>query len=125
MIVPNERRQFRILVRNFLFRIIDLELISARGEMQTLLIQFAALLAGFNFVVSVVVMPRYARFTHEQLMTAVWGDEEFLIATTMAVAGLFAVPGWNATLPDGRDNRVLGMLPVSQRVTLLAKITAA
>jgi hypothetical protein len=37
---------FRVLYREFLFRIVDLELISARGDTSKLLGQLAALLAG-------------------------------------------------------------------------------
>ena len=51
--MPDERRQFRILYRDFLFRMVDLELLSASGEIQTLLVQFVAMLAAFNFVVSI------------------------------------------------------------------------
>ena len=35
--MPEERRQFRILYRDFLFRILDLELLASRGEAQRLL----------------------------------------------------------------------------------------
>jgi hypothetical protein len=57
--VPSERQQFRILYRDFLFRIVDLELLSARGEIQKLLVQFVAMLAAFSFVVTILYFPRY------------------------------------------------------------------
>ena len=55
---------------------------------------------------------------------AAWGDEEFLISTTMAVAGLFAVVAWNTVLPDRRDSFVLGPLPVRIRTVFAAKLTS-
>jgi hypothetical protein len=124
--MPDWRRQFRILYRNFLLRIIDLELLSARGKIQTLLIQFAAVLAAFNFVVALEIMPRYGTSTlpRQKLLVAAWGDQHFLIATTMAITGLFAVLAWNAFLPDRRDSLVLGPLPVHSRTILLAKVAA-
>src|SRR5438034_291767 len=111
--MPDERRQFRILYRDFLFRMVDLELLSARGEIRSLLVQFAAILAAFNLVVALLMVPRYGVSTMPQhkLIVAAWGDEEFLISTTMAIAGLFAVLSWNAVLPDRRDSLVLGLLP--------------
>ena len=124
--MPDERRQFRILYRDFLFRIVDLDLLSRSGEIQNLLVQLAALLAAFNFVVAVLYVPRYATsiLPSEQLLMAAWGDQEFLIATTIAIAGLFAVLSWNALFPDRRDSFVLGPLPVRTGIIFAAKIAA-
>jgi hypothetical protein len=55
---------------------------------------------------------------------AAWGDQEFLIATTIAIAGFFAVLAWNAPFPDRRDTFVLGPLPVHARTIFIAKIAA-
>lgn len=52
------------------------------------------------------------------------GHEEFLIATSIATAGLFAVLAWNSILLDRRDRFVLGMLPVRTRTIFAAKIAA-
>src|SRR5581483_223610 len=124
--MPSERRQFRLLHRDFLFRMVDLELLSSHGDLQKLLGQCAALLAAFSFVMTVLMVPRYAtsRLSPHALSIAAWGDEEFLISTTMAVAGLFAVIAWNAVLPDRRDSFVLGPLPVRTRTLFGAKVTA-
>ncbi|MBZ5575140.1 MAG: hypothetical protein LAP40_01110 [Acidobacteriia bacterium] len=126
MTVPSERRQFRILYRDFLFRMVDLELLSSQGDMQNLLGQFAALLGAFSFVLTVLIVPRYvgSRLPLPQLAVAAWGDEEFLISTTMAVVGIFAVIAWNAVLPDRRDSLVLGPLPVRARTIIAAKVAA-
>jgi hypothetical protein len=109
--MPDHRRQFRILYRDFLFRMVDLELLSPSGEIRNLLIQLAALLAAFNFVVAVLYVPRYATsiLPPEQLLVAAWGDQEFLIATTIVIAGMVAVLAWNAPFPDRRDSFVLGL----------------
>jgi pimeloyl-ACP methyl ester carboxylesterase len=125
--MPDERRQFRILYRDFLFRMVDLEVLSARGEILNLLVQFAALLAALSFVLAILFVPRYAAsaLSKQQLLVAAWGDEEFLIATTIGVAGLFAVMSWNAVLPDRRDSLVLGPLPVRIRTMFAAKLAAA
>ena len=124
--MPDERRQFRILYRDFLSRMVDIEVLSARGDIQKLLAQFGALLAALSFVLSVIMVPRYVGSTlpAAQLRIAAWGDEEFLIGITIAVVGLFAVIAWNAVLPDRRDSLVLGPLPVRLRTIFLAKVAA-
>jgi hypothetical protein len=124
--VVSERRQFRLLYRDFLFRMVDLELLATQGDVQKLLGQFAALLSGFSFVLAVLIVPQYAtsRLSPQALALAAWGDEEFLISTTMAIAGIFSVVAWNVVLPDRRDRLVLGPLPVRSRTIFAAKIAA-
>lgn len=124
--MPDERRQFRILYRDFLSRMVDIEVLSARGDIQKLLAQFGALLAALSFVLSVIMVPRYvgSHLSADRLRIAAWGDEEFLIGITIAVVGVFAVIAWNAVLPDRRDALVLGPLPVRLRTIFLAKAGA-
>jgi pimeloyl-ACP methyl ester carboxylesterase len=124
--MPDERRQFRILYRDFLSRMVDIEVLSARGDVQKLLAQFAALLAALSFVLAFIMVPRYvsSKLPPEKLQIAAWGDEEFLIGITIAVVGLFAVIAWNSVLPDRRDALVLGPLPVRLRTIFLAKVAA-
>jgi pimeloyl-ACP methyl ester carboxylesterase len=124
--MPDERRQFRILYRDFLSRMVDIEVLSARGDIQKLLAQFAALLAALSFILALIMVPRYvsSKLPAAKLQIVAWGDEEFLIGITIAVVGLFAVIAWNAVLPDRRDALVLGPLPVRLRTIFLAKIAA-
>ncbi len=119
--------QFRILYREFLFRMVDLEVLSqhALGDSNRLLGQFAALLifismlwalAGFGFAGSRMIGGRSLIFT------LVMGH--FLIATTMLVVGLFAVLSWDSTFPNRRDVLVMAPLPVRARTMFLAKVAA-
>jgi CubicO group peptidase (beta-lactamase class C family) len=123
--------QFRVLYRQFLFRMIDLELLSADalGDSNKLLGQFASLSIFVSiFVLSLVaggVAARASRMPPELGLFAVWGIEHFLIATTMLVVGLFAVLSWDSTFPDRRDVLVLAPLPVRARTLFLAKVAAA
>ncbi len=121
------KRQFRVLYREFLFRMVDLEILSehALGDANKLLGQFAALLvfisnllswAAFGFAGS--HMPPPARLA----FTMVIGH--FLISTTMLVVGLFAVLSWDSTFPNRRDVLVLAPLPVRARTMFLAKVAA-
>jgi hypothetical protein len=127
MIAPSTRaRQFRVLFRDFLGRMIDLEVLSTRGEPQSLLAQFAAMLAAVSFVFAVYLVPRYGTspLPRIRLLTLAWLDEEFLIGTTMLIAGMFSVLAWNAVMPDKRDALVLGPLPVKTGTVFRAKAAA-
>lgn len=123
---PDCPSQFRVLYRDFLGRLIDLDVLSAGGDVLNLLTQFAAMLAAFNFVVAITIVPRYglSKLAREVLLVNAWQDEEFLIATSMAIAGLFAVLAWNTMMPDRRDAIVLGALPVRAGTILRAKLAA-
>lgn len=119
--------QWRVLYRQFLFRVFDLELLSTRaeGDAHRLLGQFAALLiwisAGLAFVVLLFggpASPTPITLVFTMIM------QHFLIATTMLVVGLFAVLSWDATFPDKRDVLVLAPLPVRARTMFFAKTAA-
>lgn len=124
--MSDQHRQFRILYRDFLSRIVDLELLSPRGRISNLLGQFAALVAALNFTIAVFTVPflSMAPLPQNRLIIAASGQEEFLIATSMAVSGLFTVLGWNVILPDRRDALVLGVLPLRVRTIFLARLAA-
>ncbi len=126
-----KRLQFRVLYREFLFRIVDLELLSshAEGDSRTLLGQFAALLIFFSVILALGAGFWAAATKDDRLpplyhIIGAWTAEHFLIATTMLAVGLFAVLSWESTFPDRRDVLVLGPLPVRARTLFLAKIAA-
>ena len=117
--------QFRVLYRQFLFRMVDLEILSGDGDVKRILGQFGALLIWMSSVLafgSILVSPHtmpalsYVRTT--------WGGAHFFISTTMLAVGLFAVLSWDSSLPDRRDVLVLGPLPVRPRTLFLAKAAA-
>ena len=112
--------QFRTLYRVFLLRIVDLELLSADGDLTRLLGQFASIFATFSFCITAPLV--LTRGVLE--MTQAWMFEHFLIETAMTVAGLIAVLNWDAAFPDKRDVLVLAPLPVKRSTLLLAKIAA-
>ena len=118
------KRQFRVLYREFLFRIIDLEVLAPQGEISKLLGQFAAVLVivGFWVLLPAVVMSNGAPSELTLLFT--WTTEHFIIATTMLVVGLFAVLSWESMFPEWRDVMVLSPLPVRARTLFLAKAAA-
>jgi hypothetical protein len=123
-----ERRQFRALVRLFAYRFFDTDIVSVRGDLSSLLSQFAALLAALSLVLVMVTGPKYAglyqHLTAEQLHAAAWADQEFLISTSMAVVGVFTLLLWDALFPDWRDCMILGAMPVRIPTVFAAKLAA-
>jgi CubicO group peptidase (beta-lactamase class C family) len=121
------KQQFRILYREFLFRMVDVELLSshAQGDMSKLFGQFAALLLFISLLFSIPALGvTGTNFPPlEQLLAAI-SAEHFLLATTMLVAGLFAVLSWDSTFPDRRDVLILSPLPVRTRTLFLARVAA-
>jgi hypothetical protein len=123
-----ERRQFRALVRLFAYRFFDTDIVSVRGDLSSLLSQFAALLAALSLVLALMTGPKYAglyqHLTAEQLHAAAWADQEFLISTTMAIVGVFTLLLWDALFPDRRDCLILGAMPVRVPAVFAAKLAA-
>ncbi len=109
--------QFRVLSRQFLLRVVDLEALSIEADVIGFLGQFAGVLIMFSLIHAVrayVLIPK-----------ASWSVEQYLIETMMLVVGLVTVISWDATFPDRRDVMVLAPLPVAPRTILLAKVTAS
>lgn len=122
----NDRLQFRVLYRQFLFRMVDLELLStqARGDMSKLFGQVAALLIWVSIGLAIGGLSSGGgRMQPMERVLFGWSGEHFLIETTMLVVGLFAVLGWDSTFPDKRDVMVLAPLPIRSKTLFLAKIT--
>src|ERR1700678_630014 len=117
--------QFRILYREFLFRMVDLELLSPQGDITKLLGQFAAVLIWISSGLALgALFTDIRRVPPQKLLGWLWGTEHFLIATTMLVVGLFAVLSWESTFLNRRDVLVLAPLPIRVRTMFLAKVAA-
>jgi hypothetical protein len=120
--------QLRILYRQFLFRVVDLELLSfqAQGDASKLLGQFAALLIFLGALFSMGILGLGdGRTPRATLLVDAWGMEHVLIATTMLVVGVFAVLSWDSAFPDKRDVLILAPLPVRPGTLFLAKVGAS
>ena len=117
--------QFRTLYREFLFRMIDLDMLSSQGDVGQLFGKFAGLLIFFSSAMGLgAFFFDTRRMTPERILLTTWRMEHFLIATTMLVVGLFGVLSWDSTFPDRRDVLVLSPLPIRPRTLFLAKVAA-
>ena len=105
--------QFRVLFRQFLLRVVDLEALSIKADVIGFLGQFAGILVMLSLILS--------------MMAGLYpvAAEETLIFFTVLTVGLITVITWDATFPDRRDVLVLAPLPVRPRTLLAAKVTAS
>src|SRR5215475_8103513 len=120
-------RGFRVLYRLFLFRMVDLELLSAHalGDTNKLLGQFASLLIFVGFLLSFPALSFVdMKIAPEAGFAFTLYMEHLLKATTMLVVGIFAVLSWDLIFPDRRDVLILMPLPLRARTIFLAKLAA-
>jgi hypothetical protein len=119
--------QFRVLYRQFLLRVVDLESLSMQADIPRLLGQFAGVLFMFSAIWGIGFMAAtdHPTMTRAAFLSVAWRMEQRFISTTMLIAGLIAVISWDALFPDRRDIMVLAPLPVSPRIILSAKVAAS
>jgi hypothetical protein len=119
--------QFRVLRRQFLFRVVDVEALSAHalGDANKLLGQFVALLFFISICLSFPLLGLSGEGIGRDASLALSVTmEHLLIATTMLAVGIFAVLSWDSILPDRGDVLVLAPLPVRPRTMFFAKLAA-
>ncbi|MGC2656583.1 MAG: hypothetical protein WA324_01305 [Bryobacteraceae bacterium] len=122
-----EKRQFRVLYREFLFRLVDRDLLSsdARTDSNKLFGQFATVLGLVGiFLAGLALTIENHRKSQAAILVDAWSVEHTLIATTMLIIGLFGVLSWDSAFPDRRDVLVLTPLPLRARTIFLAKVAS-
>jgi hypothetical protein len=118
--------QFRLLYRQFLLRVIDLESLSIEADIPRFLGQFAGVLIMISvFQTFGFVIVSGGGSDLRSLLRMGLHTVQSLLAGTMLIAGLTAVATWDNIFPDLRDAMVLGPLPVRRRTILAAKLASA
>jgi hypothetical protein len=117
--------EYRVLCRQFLLRVVDLEALSIEADIPQFLGQFAGVAIMLSFVHSVIAWAYFAPMSPTDRFAFACHFEQYLIATMMLAVGVFAVISWDAVFPDRRDMMVLSPLPVSSRTILFSKLAAS
>ena len=110
---------FRVLYRQFLLRVIDLESLSIEADIPRFLGQFAGILLFFSIGRGVLILmfppPPAAALSIQQSQ----------FSLMMLIAGLITVITWDSIFPDRRDVMILAPLPVRPHIVLFAKLAAS
>jgi hypothetical protein len=119
--------QFRVLYRQFLLRVVDLESLSIQADIPRFLGQFASILIFISLIGAMGPLMSHEALTATPAaaLSFAWRGEQSLISGMMLVVGLVAVISWDSTFPDRRDVMVLSPLPVAPRTILFAKVAAS
>jgi hypothetical protein len=118
--------QFRILVRHFVRRFIDNDLISAHSDRHESLAFFGATVIAAGMFASVLIGTNYLFGVPSPGWVAVNAmyDLATIVSVCMIVVALTTIAQWDALSLDARDAAVLGPLPVAYRTIVRAKVAA-
>jgi hypothetical protein len=119
---------FTELLRHFLLRFFDSDLITTPGQMAGPLIGvFSLLLPWFNMFIG-MLRHKYAYFgglsTPGPFRHVVRADELWLVTLMMSAIGLATAVKWESVFPSLRDYRSLGTLPLRPWQIFAAKLAA-
>jgi len=117
--------EFRILYRQFLSRVIDLELLSVHADVPRFLGQFASILVLISLSRAFGLLYAADGLAPGAYVSFAWRGQQDLISSTMLLVGLVTIASWDSTFPDRRDVMVLSPLPIAPRTILAAKIVAS
>ena len=119
-----EQSQFHLLVRHFLERFFNNEMVSADGEAKTRFLQVVYAIALPGMVVALFLTPLY----HAPLPRPFWSqvsDHYFYVLYSFVAVGAVSIFAWDLLFPDLIDVFVLTPLPVVNRRLFLARTAAA
>ncbi len=117
--------EYRVLCRQFVLRVVDLEALSIEADIPQFLGQFAGVAIMLSIVHCLIAWAYFGPMTMLERFAFACHFEQYLIATAMLAAGIFAVISWDAVFPDRRDIMVLSPLPITPRTILFAKLGAS
>jgi len=117
----------RLLVRHFLLRFLEHDLVSPDADRREVLSVAGGTLIAVSLFLSALIALQYQfnNFLPPGLTSLRSVDERFLfVSASMLVMALLAVALWDALALDARDAAVLGILPVPHALVIRAKFTA-
>jgi hypothetical protein len=121
---PPERSQFNLLVRHFLERFFNNEMVTADGEAKTRLLQAVYAIALPGMLVALYLFPPY----HAPGGRSFWfqvSDHYFYVMYSFVAVGAVSIFAWDLFFPDLLDIFVLSSLPVAGGRLFRARIVAA
>lgn len=118
---------FLVLLRSFVGRLFESDLLPEDFDLEDALSWIVPLFAAPPALLSLWLFPKYALIVDiapEQFVALSRGDRLFFIGYSMAAVGLVTAMSWQALFPDRRDAYVLGLMPVRPSLVAAARVTA-
>src|SRR6202051_2804236 len=119
-----EQSQFRLLIRHFLERFFNNDMVSADGETRARLLQVVYAIALPGMVVALFLFPFY----HAPLERPFWSqvsDHYFYVLYSFVAVGAVSIFSWDLLFPDLLDLFVLSPLPIVGARLFRSRIVAA
>src|SRR5438046_2310298 len=113
-----------LLARTFFYRSFESDLLPPGLPPVQMVIWGIAFLAAPGYLMSFVLAIKYGHLSSAALADASLNDQLVFVTFGMMALGMVALIMWEAVFPDRRDVRILGMLPLSTRTHVLARIGA-
>jgi hypothetical protein len=117
----------RLLIRHFLWRFLEHDLISPATDKRVALSAIGGTLIALSLFVAILMATPYV-FSNDMppgMVSLSSLDDRFLFASaSMLVMALVAVAQWDALALDTRDASALGLLPIPRAVIVRTKLTA-
>jgi hypothetical protein len=117
----------RLLIRHFLWRFLEHDLISPNADRHVVLSALGGVLFAVGLFVAILIATPY-QFSPDMppgMASLNWLDDRFLFTSaSMLVMALAAVAQWDALALDARDAAVLAVLPIPRAAMVRAKFAA-
>jgi hypothetical protein len=117
----------RLLIRHFLWRFLEHDLISPNADRHVMLAALGGVLVAVSLFMAILIATPY-QFTPDMppgMVSLSSLDDRFLFtSSSMLVMALAAVAQWDALALDARDTAVLGVLPIPPAMIVRTKFIA-
>jgi hypothetical protein len=120
--------QFRLLSKDAVRQLIDTALLSRDSDATQFVIWLLALIAtptAFFAARQVLTYSALVRAPEHMVQMVALQHRLFFITYGMLAAALLAALIWDAVFPDGRDQEIVGVLPVRPHVFAASRLSAA
>jgi len=119
--VQAESRQFLVLLRHFLLRLFNNDILKFEDQRrESMIIMLTFFMAGGGIIAVFILMPYLLAMLGYTSETA-WIEKNFFITLSMALTGIISVINWNNMFLDEKDYLYLSSLPVSTNTLFTAK----
>jgi hypothetical protein len=119
--VRAEFRQFFVLLRHFLLRLFNNDILKFEDQRrESLIIMMTFFMAAGGIIAAFILMPYLIAMLGYTSETA-WIEKTFFITLSMAFTGIISVINWNNMFLDEKDYLYLSGLPVKTNTLFTAK----